>query len=328
MGQAVSPLMPRVSVILPVYNGVPYLGDAVDSILAQDFADFELIAINDGSTDGSIEVLESFRDSRVKIVNQENRGLALTLRRGVEMACGEYLARQDQDDLSLPSRFSKQLAFMDAHPNCGVVGTWSKILKDGQLNSRGHSHPIGNGSMQVMSLFDSYFVHSSVMLRRRMVLAADSYPTAPDRNPPEDFDLWSRMSRNCEFANLPERLVHYRELAGSLSRVKADLIATRVHAIACANISHLVGLPATDLAVNDLVAIVRHDQSQLSGQTTRQDSAVLVSQISERLISRFPDDRDEILMACNDLNKMMSRVNRPYRFFRDSAIRLRNKIFR
>lgn len=320
--------MTRVSVILPVYNGEPYLKDAVESILTQEFSNFELIAINDGSTDGSVEVLESFRDSRVKIVNQANRGLALTLRRGVEMACGEYVARQDQDDLSLPSRFTKQLAFMDAHPKCGAVGTWSVILKDGQLTHRGHSHPTGNGRMQVMSLFDSYFVHSSVMLRRSMVLAADSYPTAPDRNPPEDFDLWSRMSRNCEFSNLPEPLIHYRELAGSISRIKADLIATRVHAIACANISHLVGLPATDLAVNDLVAIVRHDQSQLSGQATRQDSAVLVSQISERLISRFPDDRDEILMACNDLNKMMSRVNRPYRFFRDSAIRLRNKIFR
>lgn len=293
--------MPRISIILPVYNGEPYLREAVDSVLAQDFGDFELLAINDGSTDGSGAILDAYADPRLCVIHQANRGLALTLRRGVEVAAGEYIARQDQDDVSAPSRFGKQVAFMDAHPDCGIVGSWSTIVLGRVPTSRGHHHPAGNGRLQVMGLFDSYFVHSSVMLRRTSVLLAGNYPADPARNPPEDFDLWSRIARIAMLANLPEPLLAYRELPGSISRAKADLIAERVHLIACENIALLVGAPADDPAISDLVAIVRGHSSRIREKPDTHACLAVIEKISAQLCARFPDERSEICAACGEL---------------------------
>lgn len=293
--------MPRISVILPVYNGGPYLSDAVDSVLAQDFGDFELLAINDGSTDGSGAILDAYADSRLRVIHQANRGLALTLRRGVEVAVGEYIARQDQDDVSAPSRFGKQVAFMDAHSDCGIVGSWSTIFLGRVPTSRGHRHPVGNGQLQVMGLFDSYFVHSSVMLRRASVLRAGNYPVDQARNPPEDFDLWSRIARIAMLANLPDPLLAYRELPGSISRAKAELIAGRVHLIACENIALLVGALADDPAISDLVAIVRGHSSRIREKPDARACLAVVETISARLCARFPDERSEICAACGEL---------------------------
>lgn len=293
--------MPRISIILPVYNGEPYLREAVDSVLAQDFGDFELLAINDGSTDGSGAILDAYDDPRFRVIHQANRGLALTLRRGVEVAVGEYIARQDQDDVSAPSRFGKQVAFMDAHPDCGIVGSWSTIVLDRVPPSRGHYHPVGNGRLQVMGLFDSYFVHSSVMLRRAIVLRAGNYPVDPACNPPEDFDLWSRIARIAMLANLPEPLLAYRELPGSISRAKAALIAGRVHLIACENIALLVGSPADDPVISDLVAIVRGHSSRIREKPDARACLAVIENISAQLCARFPDERSEICAVCGEL---------------------------
>src|SRR5437867_4347597 len=133
-------MRPSISVVLPVYNCPHYVGEAIDSILAQSYADFELIVINDGSTDETPRVLERVRDSRVRLYAQENRGLAATLNRGIELARGRYIARQDQDDASLPERLEKQVAFLDAHPNCALVGTWAQIWKERAPTARAHRH--------------------------------------------------------------------------------------------------------------------------------------------------------------------------------------------
>ena len=114
---------PPVSVILPVRDGAADLPTAVDTILKQTFADFELIAIDDGSSDGTAAVLDGLRDPRVRVIHQDNMGLAATLNRGIALACGRYIARQDHDDLAMPTRLEKQVAFMEANPDCALVGT-------------------------------------------------------------------------------------------------------------------------------------------------------------------------------------------------------------
>jgi len=157
---------PRVSVVLPAYNAEAYLPEAVASILGQTYADFELIALDDGSTDGTAAWLDSVRDPRVRVLHQQNIGLALTLNKGIGLARGAYIARQDADDISRPERLAKQVAYMDAHPACGLLGTWSVIQEDQTLTTRQHRHPCGNGELQFKVLFDSFFVHSSVMIRR------------------------------------------------------------------------------------------------------------------------------------------------------------------
>jgi glycosyltransferase involved in cell wall biosynthesis len=293
--------MPRVSVLLPVYNGEPYLQAALDSVLSQDFRDFEVIAINDGSKDRSGDILDACKDSRVRVIHQENRGLALTLNRALELATGEYLARQDADDLSLPQRFTQQVAYLDQHRECGLIGTWSHIWVENTGTDRGHRHPCENGVLQVMSIFDSFFVHSSVMARRSVMEGVGGYPTDPARNPPEDFDLWSRMSRQCQMANLPVPLLIYREVAGSISREKAELIRARVHAIACENLTFELGPEPHKNLYNDLVAAVRGDHRHLSPSPDWMELGAIVSRLQRRMLDRFPQDEPYVMAGIEQL---------------------------
>src|ERR1700727_4040675 len=118
---------PTVSVVLSVRNGGEDLPTALDTILTQSFSDFELIAINNGSTDGTRDFLDQVADPRVRVYHQEDKGLAAALNRGISLARGRYIARQDHDDWALPTRFAKQVAFLDANPDCSLIGTRAEI---------------------------------------------------------------------------------------------------------------------------------------------------------------------------------------------------------
>jgi len=118
---------PVISVLLPIYNGAPYLVEAIDSVLNQTWKDFELIVINDGSTDDSAAIVHGYDDPRIRYYEHENIGLAATLNRGIDLAVGEFIARQDQDDISKPERFARQIVYLTAHPECVLIGTWAEI---------------------------------------------------------------------------------------------------------------------------------------------------------------------------------------------------------
>jgi glycosyltransferase involved in cell wall biosynthesis len=291
---------PRISVILPVYNGEAYLQEAVDSILGQTCSDFELIAIDDGSRDGSGAILDAVRDPRVRVVHQENMGLALTLNKGIVLARGEYIARQDQDDISRPERLARQLAYMDAHPACGLLGTWSVIQEDRTPTARQHRHPCSNGELQLRVLFDSFFVHSSVMMRRATLDRTGPYPTDPERNPPEDFDLWLRIARDHELANLPEPLLVYREVPGSISRTRAALLDRRAIAIAAENLQFLLGSDWSEAALKDLVALQRHSTQALSPKPDWRTLAKLLREAKRRLALRWPQDAEGLERGFSD----------------------------
>ena len=127
--------MPKVSVLMPVYNTKEeYLREAIESILNQTFTDFEFIIINDGSTNNAEEVIKSYKDSRIKYYRQENHGLIYTLNYGLSLCNGEYIARMDSDDISLPFRFEKQIEVLDKNPNIGIVGGLIKIFQDMDKN--------------------------------------------------------------------------------------------------------------------------------------------------------------------------------------------------
>ncbi len=199
---------PRVTVLMPVYNGEAYLREAVASILGQSFTDFELLVINDGSCDRSVDVLTSFDDHRIRLVhNTQNLGLIASLNRGFELSQGEYIARMDCDDISLPERLEKQVAFLDAHPNAGVCGTWFRKFGQGVHKVvRWESAP---DSVRSAMLFSCSLAHPTIMLRRCVF---DSYGLRydPEYLHAEDYDLWVRALKYMDMANLPEVLLDYR----------------------------------------------------------------------------------------------------------------------
>jgi glycosyltransferase involved in cell wall biosynthesis len=206
---------PEISVVMPVYNAAAYLEEAVRSILGQTFRDFEFIIINDGSTDGTASILKRYEkaDNRIQVYHQENQGMISALNRGCQLARGQYIARMDADDVSLPQRLQRQLEYLDRHPQIGILGTW--ILNIDESGSmRGTWCPPTNPKMLKWTNFFGVCVsHSTTFMQREVVQKLDFY--RPDAVHAEDVDLWLRASSITEFGNIPEVLGKYRVWSGS-----------------------------------------------------------------------------------------------------------------
>lgn len=200
---------PCVSVLMPVYDGERYLEEAIQSILNQTFRDFELIIINDGSTDGTAPIIERYRraDGRVRAFEQANHGLAATLNRGLELARGDYVVRMDQDDVSLPDRLAVQTAFMSANRHVGICGTWIETFD--RLNRTVLRLPTDDATIRSWLLFESVLPHPSVIMRREALSSAGLFYDETCMHA-EDYDLWVRASRHTALANVPEVLLRYR----------------------------------------------------------------------------------------------------------------------
>lgn len=225
---------PTVSVLLPVYNAERFVAQSIQSILQQSFTDFELIILNDGSTDGSLKVIEQFNDERIRIVSHENMGLGATLNKGMEISKGKYIARQDADDISLPKRFEKQLDFLRKNPDVAVVGAHAQIIdEDGVLQARFQRHSCDSDSIKADLIFNNPFVHSSVLLNKEKVFSVAHYSS--ERGALEDFRLWSEVSRKFPLANLNEILVHYREVGAGISQTN-EKYNDEVSAICASNL--------------------------------------------------------------------------------------------
>jgi glycosyltransferase involved in cell wall biosynthesis len=245
-----------VSIVLPIHDGAPYVRQAIDSLLAQSFSDFELVAIDDGSRDESADIVRTYSDQRIILLQQENKGLPATLNRGIAVARGRYIARQDQDDVSLPERIAKQVEFLDSHPDIAMVGTWAEIFDESGRGGRFHRHPRDPATLKFELLFDNPFVHSSVMLRASALEEVGDYATDRTRQPPEDYELWSRIARRYPVANIPEVLECYREVAGSMSRTGDSPFALRVVAISQENLADALDRPRGSKELRDLAEIM------------------------------------------------------------------------
>lgn len=158
-----------ISVVLPVYNCELYIREAIESILAQTYTAFELIVVNDGSTDGTAAILAGISDPRLRVIAQPNGGIVKALNAGLQAAKGQFIARQDADDISLPERFARQMAYMQAHPEVMVCGAWAEII-DVQNRVTGlHKHPAASNAIKFHTIFDTFFVHSTVLFRRGLI---------------------------------------------------------------------------------------------------------------------------------------------------------------
>lgn len=203
---------PAISVIMSVYNGEAHLAEAVESVLSQTFRDFELVILDDGSTDRSLEIVRGYaaKDSRVRLITRENRGLIASLNQLIDEARAPLLARMDADDRCHPERLAKQQDFLAAHPACGVVGSWAHRMDgDGKVwPGYIYKFPITSAEVRAAIGYESILAHPAVMYRRDVVRQAGGYRRAFKHV--EDFDLWLRMADITEISNIPELLLTYR----------------------------------------------------------------------------------------------------------------------
>jgi len=199
---------PRASVVMPVYNSEKYLKSAMDSILEQSFKNFDFIIIDDASTDNSLEIIKSYTDPRIKLViNNKNQGISYSLNRGINLSSGEYIIRMDSDDISLPKRFEKQIAFMDSHPKFGVCGTWVKTIgaEEGVVWRPSTKPDI----VHCTTLFSAVLCHPSTIIRRTF-LEQYSLRYCLEVSGFEDWDMWRRAAIHFPIVNIPQVLLYYR----------------------------------------------------------------------------------------------------------------------
>jgi len=209
----------KLSVIMPVYNAGDFLADAVNSILCQSMQNFEFIIIDDGSTDNSGEILGSFTDDRIRLVkNGANRGVTFSLNVGLQLARGEYVARMDADDISLPERFEMQLAVLDERPNVALCGSWIEFF-----GNRSHvlQYPVHSDAIKCYLLVAPPFAHPAVVMRRS-VLVAHNLQYDESLRYAQDYDLWLRILQVAAGANVARPLLRYREHMAQVSSFHHD----------------------------------------------------------------------------------------------------------
>lgn len=212
------PASPVVSVLLPVFNGEKYLVQAIDSILSQTFCDFELLLLDDGSTDGSLKILRKYEmlDSRIRLTTRENRGLIATLNELLTQARGKYIARMDADDVALPGRFASQLNFLERNPSVVCVGGSYEIIDGAGRYLTTFIQPSTDVEIQGLMLAGHVAInHPTVMVRSISMSAMGGYDTRYEAA--EDYDLWLRIGEIGELANLNEVVLKYRLHENSVS---------------------------------------------------------------------------------------------------------------
>lgn len=247
--QQVAGLYPKITVVMPVYNGEKYLDTAIKSILNQKFTNFEFVIVDDASTDNSVEIINSYQDQRIKLIkNNVNLGIPTTRNKCLQESSGEYVAVLDCDDYAYPSRLAEQLEFMENNPDFGMVGSWVELIDENDdLTGEVWNEDEPSQKIPCRLLFHNYFAHSAVLLRRSALDAVKingevyrkDYPNA------QDYDLWVRISKKFKVWNIPKVLIKYRVHSHCISLKAANLVEQLTCKIVTEQMNNL-GIQPTD----------------------------------------------------------------------------------
>jgi glycosyltransferase involved in cell wall biosynthesis len=223
----------QISILMPAYNEERFIAQAIESVLAQTWKDFELIILNDGSQDSTLEIAESYArlDSRIRVESHPNTGIAPTLNKGFALAANEWVAMIQADDLMMPNRLERQLVFLSTHPELDVAAGWCKhINSEGKVIAKGKSPLVTLDAVNKLYTVNELVVvnSSTAIVRKQAVLDVGGYRSQFRVN--EDVDMWNRLlERGYRILVQPEYLAKYRIHAGSVSIGKARWIRQQVH---------------------------------------------------------------------------------------------------
>ncbi len=234
--------MPKVSVIIAAYNTERFIQHAVESVLDQTFLDFELIVVDDGSTDNTAAILNGFTDNRMKVVQQENAGRYSANNRAMSMARGQYFANLDADDLFLRQKLERQVSYLDENPEIGLVGTLATIVHPKTGKEYLSHYLITDAEIRRNIVRVNPFIHSSVMFRREAVEKVGAYSTEAAYGWLADYEYWIRIMRYFRVANIPEVLTVKREFSEGVTHTRKlpehlyTALRARIQAIRLLNI--------------------------------------------------------------------------------------------
>lgn len=276
---------PRVSVLMTMFNAGAYLRPAIASVLAQSYKDFELIIVDDGSTDGSAAVAAGYADSRVRLIaNATNRGQTPCLNQGLALARGEFVARQDADDFSRPDRLEKQMQFLDAHPEIGLLGANAEQI-DGNGAALGDTDlPCDTPAICWGNIFFNSFLHSAVMFRTEMVREEfggydESFRCSMD------YALWSRIARQHAVANLAESLISLRVHPESITRAQPSVLEEETDRVLRANLA--AEFPERSFSEEEIGILIEFRRNLLPGSLPRFQA--LFDELRLEFLRRHPE---------------------------------------
>ncbi len=255
---------PPISVIMPVYNGEKYLKEAIESILNQTFRDFEFIIINDGSTDKTLEIIQSFADPRIRLINQENKGIICSLNKGIAESRGKYIARMDADDISLPERFEKQYKFLENNQEYGIIGATFLIINEGNQITGANAVLLKDEDLKKEIIIETTFGHGTVMMKKSILNVIEYYN--PKALHAEDFDLWTRFAEKSKMANLPEALYLWRDNPQGISRTKELIQSKSAQKIQKVQVYKFAALNRQKIINFKKIKIYRNEKIEYGGQ--------------------------------------------------------------
>lgn len=228
-----------ITVFMAAYNASAYIKESISSILNQTFSDFELLIVDDGSTDNTVEIIKRINDSRIRLIrNEENKGLGYTRNIALNAAKGEFLAILDSDDIAFPNRLERQMEIFKSRPNLALLGSFAHIInKNGRRTGEKIYPNVGTDRIKATLLFANSFAHSTVMMRTSIFKAVGGYP---NHTVAQDYALISRVALKHEIDNLPEYLVEYRIHDDNISSRKKALVRDELTSILSFSLSSLL----------------------------------------------------------------------------------------
>lgn len=296
---------PLVSVLMSVYNGERYLREAIESILAQTFTDFEFLIINDGSTDGSLDIILSYTDTRIRLIdNAENIGLTKSLNKGISLARGKYIARMDADDISLVERLEKQVRFLEVEKEYVIIGTGAYLIDDSGDEIGKLDRPFTYDEILGHIFFFNPVIHPSVMFHREIIIKIGCYDTSIPKA--QDYELWFRIiGKNMKIRNLPSLLIKHREHKNSIESASFDEQERWARASLKQAIMNILGLDVTE---QQIIFIRKH--GSLTGQMGFKKNILviflyyMIKSFKARFKSKVSEEifRDHVLLLMKNMN--------------------------
>ena len=294
---------PKVSLVMKVYNGEKYLREAMESILSQTFTDFEFLIIDDGSKDSSAEIVRSYQDKRIRFLqNEKNMGLCATQNRVIEEARGEYIAVMDCDDISYPTRFEKQVKYLDEHPEVMMCGSFRNDIVDGKESPFQQIMNLEHSTLGFSLFFGNmFFTHSSIMFRSAQYHEEGlSYGAAPIA---EDYGIIIEMAKRYEVALIPERLIAYRIYNQSTSKVRLQEITEAACNLKSA---YLQTLPISESSKSLLLDYYKTDRARES----LQNFLKAVEEVAQKTGADISEGGNAYPVVCNIVQEYYAKLEK------------------